>query len=393
MMDYVLNLLFWAICLFSLLSITLDHLLTAIYLSTYKRRFKSGLKHSFYPPVSVLKPVKGVEADAEENFESHLLQDYPAPYELIFAVHSLNDAAVPMIEHLMRRHPNKDIKLVVSERNPKWLAKTNNLIYAERVAKYEYLLLSDSDVYAPPNLLRKLIAPFRDPKVGLLTAAPVYRRMENLGARFFGVMVNANSILMLAPFATFGQLATAIGSLLMIRRSVLKEIGGFEAIATHVADDHSLAQKTIQAGYTVHLSNQPAIITHRQDTIRRWWKHILRWHITMKRTVPFIYYTVFLRFGMLLSFINMFVRGFDIASVAIFSALALARWASFWVVNGLYFDNRAEIKHFWLLPLMDMVVPFIWFEGIFTNRIEWRGETYQVKRGGVIIPLTAGKEG
>lgn len=373
------------IYILTVFSIFLDHALILRYFSSYKWFYKRKLQHvRFYPRISIITPVKGVDFNAYNNFKAWATQNYPAEYEYIFAVHSLDDPVVPLIKKLQSEFPNRQIRLVVSSENHKYIGKVNNLIAAEKVARFDFLVLADSDVCPEPKFLTKVIAPFVNDFIGLATCIPLYQGAKDLASSLTSTMVNANSSLVLAPLASLGMLKTAIGSCLIVRRQSLLELGGFEAIAEHIADDHCLAQKMAEIGYHVHLSNNPVYVQHYNESIIHFWRHMKRWLITMRHTAPLIYKATALRFGMFTTTIAWICNHFDSQIGFLLLFMSILRIISYIVINGLYFKNHKMLHLAILSPLLDFIVPFIWIRALITNTVEWRGQTYRVLKGGYI---------
>src|SRR5258706_2712453 len=143
----------------------------------------------FTPPVSILKPLRGTDPDIYESFRSHCVQDYPE-YEIIFGVGDAHDAAVPLVEQLQREFPRLAIRLVVCPQVLGTNMKVSNLIQMLGVARYDHLLVNDSDIRVPADYLRRVIAPLESPDVGVVTC--MYRGLagRTLGSRLEAIGIS-----------------------------------------------------------------------------------------------------------------------------------------------------------------------------------------------------------
>lgn len=202
------------------------------------------------PPVSVLKPVRGLDPDAEANFRSAFEQQYPAPWEIIFALESPDDPAVPLIRRLM---PEYDVpaRIVISRPGQGITGKMANVLEAYRHASYPVIVVSDSDMQVERDFLHRMVSPLKDPGVGLVGALPVYTGGANIWsqalmvyAHLFGLCVAGAVTHLQVPgrFAAGNQ---------AIRRDVLEAVGGFQAIAGYISEDLRLGQLVRRLGLRI----------------------------------------------------------------------------------------------------------------------------------------------
>src|ERR1035437_4599692 len=195
------------------------------------------------PPVSILKPLKGTDPDIYESFRSHCLQDYPE-YEIIFGVSDPDDPAVASVQQLQREFPNHAIRLIVSPNQLGANVKVSNLEQMVQVARYQHLLVNDSDIRVEPDYLRRVIAPLADENVGMVTC--LYR---GVAASTFGSQLESLGIStdfcpwVLVARQLEGGLRFGLGATLAFRRIDLERIGGFQAIVDFLADDYELGRR------------------------------------------------------------------------------------------------------------------------------------------------------
>ncbi|MFN3466383.1 MAG: glycosyltransferase, partial [Candidatus Brocadiales bacterium] len=224
------------------------------FLSLYCTRkfFRNGRKvSSFLPPVTVLKPLNGVENGLYENLRSHLQQDYPT-YQVIFGVRNLNDPVVPIVERLRKEFMDKDIELVVSDKIIGSNLKISNLNNMYQRAKYGVIVVNDADTRVRPNYLKRVVAPFEDDHVGGTTC--LYKTQDNssFASAIEAFFINGDFLPSVLVANSLGM-QFGLGATIALRRKVLDKIGGFAALADYLADDYEIGNRIIGAGYKLHL--------------------------------------------------------------------------------------------------------------------------------------------
>lgn len=334
----------------------------------------------FHPPVSILKPICGLDREAETNLISFCQQDYPQ-YQIIFAVRDRHDPAIEMIEHIIQQFPDVDMQLVVSDRIIGANLKVSNLANAVVAAKYEVLLIADSDICVGKNYLQQVVQPLQDASVGVVTC--LYRSLaqgwvtilEALGTAtdfHAGVLVSNQS----------SGIKFAFGSTIVIRQRVLEAIGGFSAIADYLADDFQLGYLPSQAGYKVVLSNY--IVDHVLDhsTVADAIHRQIRWARCIHISQPWGYLGLIFTYGTVTSWLFLFASKGAIFGWLMLVITWLMRLVMGWVV-GVKVLHDPNVKQFlWLTPFRDFISFAIWCLGFFGNTIEWRGQQLQLQKGG-----------
>lgn len=266
-----------------LLATSVSHACTWYYFATYDRRYPTK---GAEPAVSIIKPVRGVDQSALENFRSFCVQDYPNRYEILFCVEERSDPAVPVIEEIIEGNPDRDIRLVFSEpEDGRSAGKLKNMISGFAECSYEVIVFSDSDARAPRSFLRQTVACLEDPRVGLGFGAPAYEGAKNWPAALMALSANA-FVLRLASMCLFDAFDGAVGTLMVTRRAVIEEVGGLERFGRQASDDISLARTIRDAGYRIHLLGQPVRIVHTHYTFGEWWRHMQRWLVNIRSYWP-----------------------------------------------------------------------------------------------------------
>ena len=242
----------------------------------------------FSPPVSILKPLQGLEHEAYENLASFCRQDYPE-YEILFAVDDGRDSAIPIIEKLIRDFPSLPIRLLVGSGIPGPNNKVTKLCRLGREARHELLVVSDSDIRVKPDYLRRVVSPFRDPSVGAVTCLYVGMTEHNLWSELEDLNLTSDFLASTLVARKLEGMNFALGATMAVTRSRLAEIGGFEALADCAADDHELGRRIAARGYRVELAPCTVQTLCASSTAREFFEHHLRWGVVTRHSRPWGY--------------------------------------------------------------------------------------------------------
>src|SRR5260370_9114915 len=249
-------------------------------------RKSAPVKSSYSAPVSILKPVRGVDREAYENFASYCRLDY-TEYEIIFAVAEPDDPAVPVIERLQADFPRCSIRLIKGAERIGTNSKVNSLCRLVQEAKYDLVVMSDSDVRVDPDYLWAVVPPFADSRVGAvtgfyrgITAASIAADLDALGM----YLDSAPGALVARRLED--KMQFAFGWTMATTKRHLSEIGGWEAMANYHSDDFELGNRIARRGYRVELMRKPVWMVFPQETIRQYFRHQLRWSIGLRTVRP-----------------------------------------------------------------------------------------------------------
>ncbi len=325
-------------------------------------------------PVTVLKPLFGAEPRLYENLRSFCVQDHPQ-FQLLFGLHAADDAALPVVERLKAEFPLLDIGVVIDPRIHGINLKVANLINLLPEARHGWLLLADSDIAAPPDLLRRVTAPLADRQVGVVTCLYGGRPVGPLWARLGGQFIDDWFAPSVALSHAFGGRRFAFGATIALRREVLDRIGGFEALADHVADDWWLGELTRRAGFRTVLSEAAVttdvIETRLSDLAAR----ELRWLRSIRRIEPLGYAFLFICFSSPMIVIGGWLAGGGPLAVT----LALVTFAARLMLG---FDRQRKpldsLKNMALVPLRDSLSLLLWTTALAGRVVRWRGRPMKI---------------
>jgi ceramide glucosyltransferase len=356
------------------------------------RRLPS-VNRSFVPPVSIVKPVRNVDREAYENFASFCRLDYPK-YEIVFAVADRDDPVIPVIQKLQQSFPMCPIRLVTAVANLGANNKVNNLCQLVQEAKHELIVMSDSDVRVEPDYLRNVVAPFSDPRVGVVTA--LYRGISGRG--LVSALDDLGMYTDSAPAALVarkveGKMRFAFGWTMATTKKVLSEIGGFESMVNHHSDDFELGNRISELGYRVELMRKPVDMVLPDESFGEFLKHELRWSIGLRNVRPVGYVGMLLTHGLPWTLLAVAVASASgWASVAIGYAVAylILRLGVVWTTAVWGLGDSQIAGKLWLVPLHDAISFVVWVGGFFSNKIVWRGSVYRVRKGLLIPEVSRG---
>lgn len=335
------------------------------------------------PPVSILKPCRGLDVEAYENFVSFCRQDYPE-FELLFGVSNASDPVVAVVHRLQRDFPQLRIRLFVAPTIGANL-KVSILHCLAAQAQYDTLVISDSDIRVKPDYLRRVVAPLCDPSTGLVTCTYRGELPITFTARLEALHMGVTFLPSVIVARGFLNMRFALGATVALRRSDLARLGGFAALADYLADDYQLGARMAALGLRNRLSDVIVVIVLGATTFQEQWQREVRWARTNRVCRPWEYPGLVLTFSTPLSLVLLLVSGFAPASWWALTGSLLVRWVVAWLVTG---ETENESLRRWLiwLPLRDLLSAFVWCVGAVGKQVHWRGKTYLLQSDGRMVP-------
>ncbi len=335
---------------------------------------------NFTPPVSVLKPVHGVDFGSVENFESFCLQSYPE-YEILFAVNDDSDPAVPLIREIAARFPERNIRLISGAPYVGANKKVNNLIELTRAARHEIIVLTDGDVRVLPNFLREVVAPFADPRIGAVT--PFYRGIaeKSLGAELEAIGAASDFFAGVLVAEWMEGMTFALGASIATTKSWVAKIGGFEAIADMHSDDYELGHRIAKAGGKVLLSHEHVWTMYPAQSARGFWNHQVRWSRTVRLCRPLSFIGLIFTHGLPWAVAAAIVAPTDTIAAAYLAAYLFLRLVMAWTVGVRTVGDEIVRKKIALVPFRDAIHFVVWLASFTSNKISWGGEQFTMREG------------
>jgi ceramide glucosyltransferase len=358
--------------------------------SDARKQLSSVPDDAHLPPVSVLKPVHGLEAQLKENIESFFRQDYP-DYEILFAADEADDPALDVVREVCARYPRIRSRVLVT--GTPW---PNPVVYSfhclAEAAAHEILITTDSDVEVGPRYLREIVSPLLDPQVGMVTC--VYRG-KNAAGFFSGLTAIGMSVEMTAGVLVANLLEGmkfGLGPTTAVRKDSLASIGGYTALRDYIAYDFAIGNLMAKAGYQVVLSGH--IIDHvvNQKSFRRMWQNQLRWAQTTRYSRPKGHFGSGLIFAIPYGILGFFAAGllghWGIGALLLGVAV-LNRLAEAWLVGWMVVRDPQVRRAPWLYPLRDLLGFLVWFASYLNLRYVWRDSRFELKGTRIALRQTS----
>jgi len=335
----------------------------------------------FTPGVSILKPLRGTDPEAYESFRSHCLQDYPQ-YEIIFGVRDEDDPAVPLVRRLIEEFPQRAIRLVICPATLGANQKVATLIQMLGHASHPCLLVNDSDIRVPRDYLRRVMAGFADPRVGMVTC--LYRGIagRTLGSALEAVGINTEFFAgVLAARQVEGGIHFALGSTLAFRRQALEAIGGLEPLLDYLADDFELGQRIAAAGFEVHLS-EVVVENYLPDySFSAFLHHQLRWARSTRDSRPWGYAGLLLTFAVPWAALAVLAARGALWSWGVLALAVALRLGVAFAVSRLVLEDRRWLGCLALVPLRDVLALGVWLASYAGHTVHWRGDLFLLEKG------------
>lgn len=346
-------------------------------------RFGRGAaaKPAPYPPVTLLKPLYGAPPGLEADLEGFFVQDYPAPMQIVFGVCSKRDAAIAIVERLCDRYPAVDAVLTVNPASHGFNPKISNLINMAEEIRYGIVIVSDDDIAVPKDYARRLAEALAPDPVGAVSCLYTGVARGGVGARLCAMSVDYQFLPNAATGLGLGLAHPCMGSTIAIKGTVLETIGGFAAVADHLADDYEIGRKVRRTGLRVVV---PALAVRHactEDGISDWFNHELRWARTIRINDPAGHWGSIVTHPLPLALLATALTGLSVSGIGTLAATLVARAVLKWRVDRRFGSDGGP---HWLLPARDCLAFAAFLLSLFGGRVRWRGESLRVRRNGIL---------
>jgi ceramide glucosyltransferase len=347
----------------------------------------------FAPEVSILKTVKGLDPRMHAAFVSHCTQQYAGRFEILFGVSSMDDPSVAEIERLHAEFPGCDLRLIVCPERLGTSGKVSNLIQMLRQARYDHILINDSDIRVSPQYLTHVMGCFgtpagtEDPQVGMVTAPylghtaaegdglTLWARLEALGIStdFIPGVLTARKL--------EGGIRFGLGSTLAVSREAMEAAGGLDPLVDYLADDYEMGVRIARAGFRVELCGEVVETSVPAYSFRGFWDHQLRWARSTRDSRRWGYVGLGITYCIPWAVLNCIASGFALWSFTLLSLVLLARVSVALSIGVGVLRDGQVLRDIWLLPLRDCFGLIFWAWSFASDTVVWRGEAFRLKNG------------
>jgi ceramide glucosyltransferase len=342
-------------------------------------------KSGFEPPVSILKPVRGLDPGSYENFASFCRQDYP-DYEILFCVGDTNDPAFPLLEQVVREFPERQIRILIGSGREAANDKVAKLVRLVDEASHEYLVISDSDVRVQSNYLRKTIAPLANPKIGAATCfyVPIedtswVQRLQDVGmlSDFYPGILVAKQL---------DGVKFALGPTIATTRTRLEAFGGYAFLENRPADDLMVGRLIADQGFEVEILPYAISTVPDYQSLSDLFHKRLRWITVMRHMRPWGHLGLIFTLGLPWALLAVALHPIFAIAVAYLGGYLAFRITMTALVGTWGLRQRGVWQKMLLIPLWDAVACLIWLVSFARRSIRWRGQNYLI-RNGVLVPI------
>ena len=346
--------------------------LLAVWRFRTQPRCSPGYSFSKWPGVTILKPVRGLEKNQEQNLRSACLQDYPE-FQVVFSVQDPDDPALPLLKKIGQAFGSKRVSVVIGNRRVGPNGKINNLLGALPYAQYDTLVISDSDVRLKPDYLKAITAPLADPNVGCVCTLYKATHADRWFEKMELLTLNADFIPSVIFASVTGASKFCLGSSVALRCSSLKEVGGFEALADYLTEDYEMGRRLWTSGKRV------AVLPYFVETVvdlensSRWWNHQVCWDQKTRAAQPAGFFATLLIRSVPFALLFAASRLGDAGGLLVLGGVTGLRLATAAVILWWGLQDREGLRSLALLPLRDLTSVISWLLAFTKKTVSWRG--------------------
>lgn len=365
-----------------------------------KKESDSEFEDNNFPPVSILKPMKGLDDNLFDNLESFCRQDYPE-YEIVISLQDYNDPAYKVARKLKEKYPEKNISLIVERCDAGLNPKVNNLMPAYKAAKYELILISDSNVTVRMNYLKDIVRELEDPNVGLVTNLIGGVGGQTLGSIFENLHLNSFVIGSVCFLDRFLKMPCVVGKSMLMRKHDLEAIGGLKAVKDILAEDYIIGKKMQKSGKKVILSNHLINNVNEYWGLKKFINRHTRWGRLRWKIGGIKYFSELIGNSVFMSCIPMLLWEPSRITISFAATVSIIKILGDYYLNRIIGAWRTEARrsgenessirqfshapiHCLFSPVKDLIIGLIWFVPLLSDTVAWRGSRYIIGKDSVL---------
>ena len=348
-------------------------------------------RRQFTPPVSNIKPIRGSDPEAYQNFLSFCRQDYPE-YEVLFCLGEEETGVVPMLEQLARDYPQSHVRIFVGSQSDAPNDKVAKLARLVSEARHEVLVMSDSDVRAQPDYLRTVVAPLADPRVGAVTCLYVPIEVKGWAENLQRIGMVSDFYAGILVARQLDGVKFALGPTIATTRTRLAAFGGYRALENGPADDLLVGRFIAEQGYEVELLPHytvPTVPDYQSfsDLLHK----RLRWLVVMRHMRPWGHLGLLFTEGLPWSLAALALRPSAGVAAGYLGAYLGLRLALTWLIGVRGLGDKGLWRQLWLIPVWDALAFLLWLASFTRNTFHWRGADYLIRDGRLVATTNVTK--
>jgi len=341
-------------------------------------------KALFQPPVTVLKPVYGLESGLKERLRTACQQDYPV-YQVVFCVQNPADPALKVVKEIQAEFGETRVTIALRDICAGPNGKVNNLLGGLDVARHDVLVISDSDIYLRPDYLTAIVAPLEEKNVGGVCTLFKSAGAEHIYEQLELLSINADFIPSVLFAEVTGVAGFCLGPSVATRQSTLRELGGLESFAEYLAEDYEIGRRIWTSGRKMVLA--PYVVDAMLDLENwsQWWKHQVYWDQNTRVASPKGFFGTILIKSVPFALLFAILTGGDPMGLAVLAGAVALRLATTAVILKNVLSDTEALRALWLLPFRDIVGLASWFFAYGQRNTVWRGVEYRLTTGGRMV--------
>lgn len=333
--------------------------------------------------VSIIKPLKGLDDNLFDNIESFCNLNYTA-YELILCLSSCADPAYKVAKKIKEKYPNRDISIVINDSMFGLNPKINNMFKAYTKAKYDLIIISDSNVFVGKDYINNTLKYLKNEQISVVTNLIRGKNAKNLGSLLENLQLNTFVVCGMAFLNTKTSIPCVVGKSILFRKKDLEESGGFWVIKDYLAEDFMIGKLAKDKNKKVALSNYFVDNINEYWSIKGFLNRHTRWAKMRYKIGGIKYASEILSNPVFIAFIGLIAFGFSKLALEVFLIVLITKALLDWYVGYLI---NADIKMFYyfLSPIKDLIIGIVWFVPFFSSKVYWRGKKYSIAKNTLLI--------
>jgi ceramide glucosyltransferase len=329
------------------------------------------------PGLTLLKPLKGCDAETKNCLRSWFRQSYPGPVQILLGAVSADDPVCAAARELMAEFPQADARLVICGESLGANAKVSTLRQLEPHVRHPLVMISDADTRVAPDFAANITPLLGDSEIGLVNCFYRLANPSTAAMQWEAVAINADFWTQVLQSRSLKPADFALGAAMTLPAAQLKAIGGYAVLADVLADDYHLGRQVARQNKKIEFAT---VVAECWDAPMNWaqvWAHQSRWARTIRACQPVPYF---------MSIVNNSTLWPVLWLAAARTPLALVLSGGcvlFRIGTALHQQSRltqapARLAFAWMPPVKDMLDVLIWAGAFASNQITWRGERYKI---------------